>query len=122
MRVIPTRIHGMLDYLWGAALIASPYLFGFSGDFVATTIASVFGLGAIAYSLVTDYELGVARLVPMGLHLALDAAAGGLLALLPIFLRLDGQAAWTFALFGLFSLAASFLTRTERRRASYALR
>ena len=113
MRVIPTRIHGIIDYLWGAALIASPYVLGFSGDVVATTIAWVFGLGAIAYSLLTDYELGVVRLVPMGLHLAFDAAAGGLLALLPVFMRLDGRAAWTFALFGLFSLAAGFLTRTE---------
>ena len=31
MHFIPTRIYGVLDHLVGALLIASPWLFGFSG-------------------------------------------------------------------------------------------
>jgi hypothetical protein len=30
MRVIPTYIHGMIDYLAGIVLIALPFLFGFA--------------------------------------------------------------------------------------------
>lgn len=30
MRFIPTRIHGILDYVIGVALIAAPWIFGFS--------------------------------------------------------------------------------------------
>lgn len=30
MRLLPTKVHGLLDYLGGAVLIASPRLFGFS--------------------------------------------------------------------------------------------
>ena len=31
MRFIPTKVHGVLDYLVGAALIVAPWLFGFAG-------------------------------------------------------------------------------------------
>ena len=30
MRFLPTRVHGVIDYLWGVALIATPWLFGFA--------------------------------------------------------------------------------------------
>jgi hypothetical protein len=114
MRPISTRVHGIVDYATGALLLVSPYLFGFSGDRTATTIALIFGLGAVAYSVLTDYELGVIRLLPMVVHVGLDALAGGILALLPIVVSMDGRAAWIFGLVGLFSLAMGFLTRTER--------
>ena len=39
--------------------------------------------GAIAYSLFTDYELGLVRTIPMGAQLRLDAASGILLAASP---------------------------------------
>jgi hypothetical protein len=28
VRFLPTRIHGVIDYLWGVALIATPWVFG----------------------------------------------------------------------------------------------
>jgi hypothetical protein len=30
MRMIPTRVHGVLDYLVGALLVAAPWLFDFN--------------------------------------------------------------------------------------------
>jgi hypothetical protein len=41
------------------------------------------GGGATAYSLITDYELGLVRLLPMPVHLALDAMSSALLAFSP---------------------------------------
>ena len=41
------------------------------------------GTGAIAYSLLTDYELGLMRLLHMPAHLALDAMSGALLVSSP---------------------------------------
>ena len=32
MRIIPTRLHGMMDYAIGVVLVASPWIFGYAND------------------------------------------------------------------------------------------
>ena len=83
MRFIPTRFHGFLDYIVGVVLIAAPWIFQFSDNTAATVVPIVLGIGLIAYSLLTDYELGVARVLPMHVHLLFDIAAGVVLAASP---------------------------------------
>jgi len=83
LRVIPTQAHGVLDYLTGSALLAAPGLLGIKDDPRATLTLRLAGAGATAYSLLTDYELGLMRLIPMPAHLALDALSGALLASSP---------------------------------------
>ncbi|WP_243368289.1 SPW repeat protein [Microvirga solisilvae] len=113
MRFIPTSIHGVIDYLWGLALFASPWVLGFSDVPEAKWVAIVFGIGAILYSLFTAYELGVLRIIPMSLHLMLDGAAGALLAASPFLLGFSDQIYLPHLLFGLFSVLASLTTRRE---------
>lgn len=83
--VIPARVHGFLDYAMGLLLIVSPWLFGFAPDNpgAETWVPVALGVGAILYSLITDYELGTARILPMQVHLILDAMSGILLAASP---------------------------------------
>jgi hypothetical protein len=83
MRIIPTRVHGILDYLVGALLIAAPWLFQFDHGGAETWVPVVLGAGAILYSLCTDYELGAVRRIPMSTHLMLDLSSGVLLAASP---------------------------------------
>jgi SPW repeat len=83
MQVIPTRVHGMMDYLVGLLLIAAPWLFHFNHGGAETWVPVVLGLGVILYSLFTDYELGAVRRIPMPTHLMLDMAGGVLLAISP---------------------------------------
>ena len=83
LRVIPTQIHGVLDYLTGSALLAAPGLLGIKDEPRAALTLQLAGAGATAYSLLTDYELGLVRLLPMPAHLALDAMSGALLASSP---------------------------------------
>jgi uncharacterized membrane protein HdeD (DUF308 family) len=83
MRFIPTRFHGFLDYIVGVVLIAAPWIFQFSDNTAATVVPIVLGVGLIVYSLLTDYELGVARVLPMPVHLLFDIAAGAFLAASP---------------------------------------
>ncbi|HEV2558498.1 MAG TPA: SPW repeat protein [Microvirga sp.] len=113
MRFLPTRIHGLVDYLWGAALLSAPWLLGFADVTAAKWVAVVFGAGAFLYSIVTDYELGLVRLLPMPLHLAVDGVGGALLALSPWLFGFSGEVAWPYVAFGLFSVAASLITRTD---------
>ena len=80
MRFIPTKFHAPLDYIVGAALIASPWIFSFSDTTAPTVVSIALGIGLIAYSLITNYELGVWKLAPMAVHNLIDVVAGALLA------------------------------------------
>jgi hypothetical protein len=123
VRWIPTRVHGVLDYLWGALLLASPWLLGYAdrADKGAETwIAVVLALGAVVYSLATDYELGVARVLSMRAHLLLDLAGGVLLAASPWLFGFADRVWLPHVGFGLFSVAASLMTETRVRRQALA--
>ena len=77
MRFIPTRIHGAIDYLMALVLIAAPWALGFGRDGGAETWVPVaLGVAIAGMSLLTDYEWGVSRLIPMPTHLFIDAAGG----------------------------------------------
>jgi hypothetical protein len=112
MRFIPTRLHGVIDYLWGLSLLASPWLLGYADVPAAKWLAIVFGVGAILYSLITAYELGLLRILPMPLHLIVDGA-GAFLAASPFLFGFADRVFWPQVGFGLFSVAASLITRTE---------
>ncbi|CAN5789657.1 SPW repeat protein [soil metagenome] len=84
MKFLPTKIHGILDYLVGIALIAAPTIFGFRDvGGPAVLIPTVIGIVLIAYSIFTNYEWGVIKKVPMGYHLMVDYLASGFLAISP---------------------------------------
>jgi len=113
MRFLPTRVHGVIDYLWGLALMASPWLFGFADAPAATWVAVVFGAGAILYSILTAYELGLLKILPMPMHLILDGLGGAVLAGSPFLFGFSDQVLWPHLLFGLFSVVACVVTRLE---------
>ena len=76
MRFIPTKVHGVLDYLVAIALIFAPLIFGFSDlGGPAVIIPVVLGIGLILYSLFTRYELGAFKLIGMPVHLVFDVVA-----------------------------------------------
>ena len=56
---------------------------GFARGGAETWIPVILGAGALVYSLLTDYELGVVRRIPMPVHLTLDLLSGLLLAVSP---------------------------------------
>lgn len=110
MRFIPTRVHGILDYLIGVLLIAAPWLFDFSRGGAETWIPVILGAGAIVYSLMTDYELGLVRRLSMSTHLVLDGLSGAFLAASP---WLFGFADFVYVphlLVGLLEIGASLMT------------
>ena len=116
MRFLPTRLHGIIDYLWGLSLLASPWVLGFADVTAAKWLAVVFGVGAILYSLVTAYEVALVRILPMPLHLILDGVGGAFLAASPFLFGFADRVFWPHVLYGLFSVVASLITRTEMDR------
>ncbi len=81
--MIPLKTHNILDYVIGALLIVSPWLFRFAEIDAARNTFLVLGGGLIVYSLLTNYYYSVAHILPLGVHMTLDALAGIVLILAP---------------------------------------
>ena len=118
IRVIPTRVHGILDYLGGIVLILAPNIFGFTENDDATWVARIIGIALIVLALLTRYELGVLKVLPMSLHLWIDVLASIFLAASPFLLGFSGEDAnvWVpHVVVGLLYLAISLMTETVPR-------
>lgn len=111
MRFIPTRVHGMVDYLVGALLIVSPWLFGFADGGAQQWVPILLGAGTILYSLLTDYELGVASVLSMSAHLMMDLAGGIFLAASPWIFGFSDELKWPHVVIGLGEIAASLMSK-----------
>ena len=130
MRFIPTGIHGVMDYLMAIVLIGVPFVVGFAPgyttglavDNAATYVPVVLGFGLIIYSLCTNYEVGILRVIPMRGHLALDALSGAFLAASP---WIFGFADFVFVphmVLGGIEIAAALLTDPEPFKSRLAAR
>ena len=122
MRFIPTRYHAPLDYIVGAVLIAAPWIFQFSDIGAATAVSIVLGAGLIAYSLVTNYELGVWKVAPMAVHNLIDIVAGGFLAASPWIFGFADETANVWVPHLAVGLAAVFLGLTTKQQGGYSYR
>ena len=123
MQFLSTRLHGVLDYLMGIVLIVAPWLLGFDDD-AAIWVPVILGAGVILYSLLTDYELGVVRTIPMTTHLTLDVLGGVVLAASPWLFRFSDEVWVPHLVLGLLEIGAGLMTQrtpsdqTEPGRAS----
>lgn len=84
MAPISTKAHGILDLAGGIALLAGPLALD---DRRARNVLRGVGASMLATSALTDYELGLRRVLPMPIHLIADAAVGALLVSSPFTLR-----------------------------------
>ncbi|MBB3952930.1 SPW repeat domain-containing protein [Aureimonas jatrophae] len=108
--MIPTQVHGVIDYVYGVLLVVAPFLIGFVAIPVAAWILVLAGVGAILYSLLTDYELGLYRLIPMTVHLALDVVAGVFLVLSPWLFGFADRIWWPHVVAGAISIVVPLFT------------
>lgn len=113
MRFIATRTHGVIDYVVGVFLIGFPYIFGTAFGGAMHWLPIILGVGVIVYSLLTRYELGVARVIPMGVHLLLDIGGGALLAVSPWLFGFADQSWLPYLVIGLMEIGVAMMTRTE---------
>jgi hypothetical protein len=112
MRFIPTSVHGVLDYLFGVVLIATPWLLGFADWSPGHLVLFVIGLGAIGYALITDYELGVWKILKMPAHLSMDVVGGLVLLASPFFPGFQDHVYWPHLALGAFAVVAGAFTVT----------
>lgn len=115
-RGVSTRTHGVLDLVTSGTLLAAPRLLGLNDEPRAASVLRMAGGGALVYSMLTDYEVDLVKLLPMRAHLAPDAASGAFLASSP-WLRgfaKNGPRYWVpHALMGACEVLAALTSRTR---------
>ena len=90
-RFITKQIHAYLDYPVAFGLIIMPFLPGLgSSNELAFGLSVATGVAALILSLLTDHQLGVMRVLPYSLHLAVDGIVGAVFVLAPFVLGFSG--------------------------------
>ena len=83
MRLISTRVHGVMDYPMAFLIGTMPWWAGTHRGGPETWIPVALGIGIALISAMTDYELSVSPIIPMSAHLGADVLGGLLLASSP---------------------------------------
>jgi hypothetical protein len=115
--MLSLKTHNILDYVIAVILIAIPFAFDFTDIVAARRTFLVLGGGLAAYSLITNYYYCLTRILPVGIHMILDASAGLLLLAAPfVFHYRDNLTDAQFSIhviMGLGALALVAFTKTR---------
>ena len=112
MRPISTRAHGVIDYVFAATLVGLPFALRWRGRAAQLSVSA--GLATLGVSLMTNYELGVAKVLPMKAHLGIDAAENSVLLSAPrIVGDEDRGAGRLLAMLGTLGSAIGAMTKTR---------
>ena len=113
MKLIGTKTHGYLDYLMGILLLALPSLAGWDLRSNASVVPMVLGAFTIVYSLMTNYELGIAKLISVKTHLAIDFLSGLFLATSPWLFGFADEVWEPHVVVGIIEIIVSLITRVR---------
>jgi uncharacterized membrane protein len=116
MKPIDSKTHGTLDYAMGIFLIVAPSIFGLDKGQPESVILYALGIAALVYSLITDYELGIFKILPFRIHLTLDVLSGIFLSASPWLLDFADRVYLPHVILGLIEIAAGVMTRSQRRQ------
>jgi hypothetical protein len=91
MKLISPKVHGYLDYVVVLVFLAAPALLHFSGipAVISYTLAGVH----FALTLLTNFPLGLVKLIPLKIHGYIELAVGPCLIALPFVLGLSSEPA-----------------------------
>jgi len=116
-RVIPTTVHGALDYSAGTALAILPHLVKVGAT--ASWVSYAGAILAFGYAVLTRYELGLVPALPMKGHLAIDFLYGAAFVGAAFFLKREPLVyRAVIGAVGVTGLLASVLTRHQPARTS----
>ncbi|MDU8944047.1 hypothetical protein [Ovoidimarina sediminis] len=119
MRFVTKTIHAWLDYPVALALLVLPFLLGLGSSHpLALAISPVVGVAAVVLTVFTDHQMGLFRVLPYRLHLAVDLAVGLLFLILPVALGFTGLDAAFYLVNGAAVVAVIGLSKPDGEIAS----
>jgi hypothetical protein len=113
---LPLFFHGLLEYAAAALLIVGPFLFAFdSGS--AKAAAIVIGVFLLVVAATTDTPTGIAKSVPLSVHVLIDFTLAAVLIAAPFLFGFsdDGTPTGFFIALGVFHLLVTIATRFRPR-------
>lgn len=118
--MISLRTHNMIDYLAGFLVALSPFALGMADIPAARHALMSLGLAHIVYSLLTNYRFSIGKMIPLRLHMAMDATGVVLVMCAPFIFgygsRLNGFQIFFHFIFAItFWIIVVISRRTERK-------
>ena len=109
---IPPFVHGVLDYLLAALLIAAPFLLSFDDD-AAIAVSIVAGVAVLMLGAFTAWTTGIVKSIPPVAHAMLDYALAALLIASPFLFGFTGETGATafFVVVGVAGILLAIATR-----------
>src|SRR3954453_1741758 len=119
---ISLTVHALLEPVIAALLIASPFLFGFSGEGAPTAVAILIGVAVLVVGMSTRWRVSLVKAIPISVHLTIDLIVGALLIASPFLFGFSDDAAPTafFLVIGVGELLAALGTRWTKADAAAA--
>jgi hypothetical protein len=119
MKIIPTNVHGIFDYLFGLLLICAPLYIDLNDSGAAKAVLIFSGFVTILYSILTSYELGLMPFISMHLHIVLDFCSALFLLISPWICGFYNEVWWPHVLFASVEFFVISLSQTVTRSAHH---
>lgn len=105
-------LHGAVEYVAGIIFVAAPFLFGFESD-AATAASIVIGIGILVVAASSEGPTGLAKVIPVAIHVVLDFAVVVVLIAAPFLFGFSDEGAPTafFIVVGVAHLLVTIATR-----------
>jgi len=110
---ISAKIHGVIDYIVGFLFVFMPLALDLDSDAAPAMVFQYLGIFTVVYSMLTRYEYGLVRVVPVKVHLGLDILSGIFLLMSPWIFGFAGEIFVPYVVFGLFEVLAGSFTSNK---------
>ena len=120
MQLITTKAHGVIDYSLGILMISLPLIFNFTFSDAQKFILPVVGAITILYSLLTDYEFGLIKIISVKMHLTLDILLGLFLAVSPWLFGFNDYFHGPHVVVGMLVVLLSLVSRVFHNSATFS--
>ncbi len=110
-RPISTRTHGIIDLIFSGTLFALTFILKWNAR--ARNIALGGAAATLGNTLMTNFEFGAVKVLPMKAHLSIDAGEASVLLSAPKIISDDKWAARLLMMMGAMETTVGALTRTR---------
>ena len=114
MKLINSKMHGIMDYAIVFMLTAAPFIFNLDEESIHCRLLMVTGLLLLLISLLTDFEFFLVKVFPFKTHLFLDILLGLFLASSPLFFDLKEHSIIPHVVLGIAIIGVSLITKTSK--------